>query len=489
MYHATYQISQEVDEVGGRWLDFLIGSFVGTLVAGILFTLLGIVTFRPLVQWLLGRFMKRLMSDRYPENIFEMVSALTKVSPRYVLENSLRATTGQAIERPFGSPRKFLNFDGLIFSPAQLAVLPADEDAEVDMKLTIGPKAKRPLTLDIPLMPGAMGFGIGISESVKIAMAKGAAAAGSLSNTGEGPLLPEERKYAKHLIIQYNSGKWSKEPEILRQADAIEIHFGQGATAAAASFIPCEYITGKASQLMGVEGEEMVVIPSRQPEVNSPEDLRKLVDKLRTMTDGIPIGVKICASAVLEQDLEISIQAGVDFISIDGGQAGTKGGPPILEDDFGLPTIYALSRAIHYLKERGVKDQITLLSGGGYTTPGECLKAIALGADGIFMGTAMLWAMTHDQVTKAIPWEPPTELTNYPGKLKDKFDPEQAAKYLTNFLLAFVDEMEIALLAMGKTSLKEVTPDDLVALDELTSKVTKVPLAFQTSAETAESGI
>lgn len=121
MYHATYQtkagqqISQEVDEVGGRWLDFLIGSFVGTLVAGILFTLLGIVTFRPLVQWLLGRFMKRLMSDRYPENIFEMVSALTKVSPRYVLENSLRATTGQAIERPFGSPRKFLNFDGLIF--------------------------------------------------------------------------------------------------------------------------------------------------------------------------------------------------------------------------------------------------------------------------------------------------------------------------------------------------------------------------------------
>lgn len=467
--------------MNGRWMDFLIGSFVGTLVAGILFALLAFFTFRPMLQWMLGRFMKRLMSDRYPENIFEMVSALTKVSPRYVLENSLRVTTGQAIERPFGSPRKFLNFDGLIFSPAQLAVLPANEDAEVDMKITIGPMAKRPLTLDIPLMPGAMGFGIGVSERVKIAMAKGAAAAGTLSNTGEGPLLPEERKYAKYLIIQYNSGTWSKDEETLRQADAIEIHFGQGATAAAASFIPSEFITGRASQLMGTEGEEMVVIPSRHSEVNSPEDLRKLVDKLRTITDGVPIGVKICASAILEQDLEIAIQAGVDFISIDGGQAGTKGGPPILEDDFGLPTIYALCRAVQYLKERGVKERITLLSGGGYTTPGECLKAIALGADGIFMGTALLWAMTHDQVTKAIPWEPPTELTNYPGKLKDKFDAERAAKHLTNFFLSFVDEMEIAILALGKTSLRDVTADDLVALDELTSKVTKVPLAFQSS--------
>lgn len=463
----------------GRWFFFVIGSFVGTVVAGACLGLLAFLFFKPLSQALLGRFMKRLMSDRYPENIFEMVSAMTKVSPRIVLENSLRATSGQAIERPFGSPRKFLNFDGLIFSPAQLAVLPAHEDEEVDMSITIGPMAKKPLKLDIPVMAGAMGFGIGISESVKIAIAKGTAAAGTLTNTGEGPLLPEERQFAKHLVIQYNSGTWTKEPEKLRQADAIEIHFGQGATAAAASFIPGEYLKGKASQLMGVEGEEMVVIPSRQPEVNNQEDLLKLVEKLRGITGGVPIGVKICASAILEADLEIAIQAGVDFISIDGGQAGTKGGPPILEDDFGLPTIYALTRAVRYLQERGVKEKITLLSGGGYTTPGECLKAIALGADGIFMGTAMLWAMTHDQVTKAIPWEPPTMLTNYPGTLKEKFNSDEATHYLTNFFLSFVDEMEIAILAMGKTSLQEVSVKDLVALDEMTSNVTGVPLAYQ----------
>lgn len=462
----------------GKWLPFLIGSFVGTILASFCIGLLLFCSFRPLSKWLLATFMKRLMGDRYPENVFEMVSAMRKIHPQIVLENSLRAASGQVIERPFGSPRTYLTFDGLIFSPAQLAVMPSPEDSDVDLRITIGPMAKKPLTLDIPIMPGGMGYGIGISERVKIAIAKGTAQAGTLSNTGEGPLLPEERKYAKHLIIQYNSGTWGKEVETLRQADAIEIHFGQGASAGAASFIPAEYIEGRASQIMGVADEEVVVIPSLHPDVLSPEDLTKLVDRLRTITDGVPIGVKICASAILEQDMEIAIQAGVDFISIDGGQAGTKGSPPILEDDFGLPTIYALSRAVRYLKQRGVKDRITLLSGGGYCTPGECLKALALGADGIFMGTAVIWAMTHDQVTKAIPWEPPTELTWYPGKMKDEFDVESAAKYLANFFASFAEEMEIAILALGKTSLKEVTADDLIALDEMTSKVTQVPLAF-----------
>lgn len=166
-------------------------------------------------------------------------------------------------------------------------------------------------------------------------------------------------------------------------------------------------------------------------------------------------------------------------MSIDGGQAGSKGGPPILEDDFGIPTIYAVSRAVHYLQKRGVKEKITLLSGGGYFTPSDCLKAFALGVDGVYMGTALLWAMTHDQVTKAIPWEPPTQLVFYPGSLTAQFDEQEAAKYLENFLTSFVEEMKVAILALGKTSVHQVGVDDLAALDELTSKVTKVPLAYE----------
>lgn len=462
----------------GNWFTWIISTLIGSLLALILVGLLGIVCFRGIGQWLLSRFMKPLMSERYAGNIWEMVTALTRMNPIVVMENSLRAASGAVIERPFGSPRKFLHFDGLIFSPAQLATFPLDEDEEVDMSFTIGPKAKKPLTLEIPLLAGAMGYGVGVSENVKIAIARGTAAVGTSTNTGEGPLLPEERKDAKFVIVQYSSGHWSQDEDTLKQADAIEIHIGQGATVGTASVIPHEFIKGRASEMMGVEDEEIVVIPARHEEIKRQRDLARLVDKLRAITDGVPIGVKICAGAQLEADLEVAVKAKVDFISLDGGQAGTKGGPPILEDDFGLPTIFALSRAMQFLKERGVKERVSLLSGGGYANPGHCLKALALGADGVYMGTALLWAMTHEQVTKSIPWEPPTQLTYYSGTQKDQFDEEEAAKSLQHFFNSYVEEMKLAIRALGKTSVRDVSTEDLVALDEWTSKVTQVPLVI-----------
>src|SRR5699024_7294139 len=123
--------------------------------------------------------------------------------------------------------------------------------------------------------------------------------------------------------------------------------------------------------------EETLIIPPMLEELQEQEGLKKLVDKLRTETDGVPIGVKITASRQLESDLKIIIEANIDFISIDGGQAGTRGAAPILDDDFGLPTIYALVRTIDFLKKKKVKNKISLLLGGGLTTPGECLKALA----------------------------------------------------------------------------------------------------------------
>jgi glutamate synthase domain-containing protein 2 len=462
-----------------NWMLFVAGSFTGAFFAILVAGGLAFLFARPFIKWLVGIFTKRLMSDRYSTNIWEVVTAVTRTGPGAVIENSLRAASGGIIERPFGSPRKFLNLDGLVFSPAQLAVMPAHEYAEVDMSITIGPTAKKPLRLDIPIMAAAMGYGIGVSEKVKVAIAKGTAAVGTSTNSGEGGFLPEDRANAKYYILQYNSAHWSKEPEILKQADAIEIHIGQGATVAAASIIPREYIQGRAAKILNVEDEEVVVIPSRHEEINQPEDLGRLVDRLRSITGGVPIGIKMCASNRLEEDLEIAIQAGVDFISLDGSQAGTKGGAPILEDDFGLPSVYALARATQYLKKRQMKGKITFLTGGGYSNPGECLKALAMGADGIYLGTSLLWAMTHDQVTKAIPWEPPTQLAFYPGSMKDEFDVDEAAGYLKNFLISFVEEMKVAIRAMGKHSLQEVGTDDLAALDEWTSKVTKIPLAYE----------
>ncbi|MDQ0162148.1 FMN-binding glutamate synthase family protein [Aeribacillus alveayuensis] len=456
------------------WLLYFLASIAGSLMTFLFIILMA----RPFIKRFTAAFMKILMKDRYTENIWEMVSAFIRLSPRITIENSLRAANGGIIERPFGSPKKFLHFDGLMFSPAQLAVLPTDGETDIKTETVIGPRAKRPLVLDIPVILGGMAYGVGVSDKVKIAQAWGTGIVGSATNIGEGTLLPEEREKAKYIFVQYHSAKWAKEREIFEQADAIEIHIGQGASAAVPAKIPPETLSGKARDILGLKPGETAELPRKIKEIKRPKDLKKIVQELKEITDGVPVGIKICAGNQLEKDMEIGIEAGVDFISIDGGQAGTKGSPPIIQDDFGLPTIYALSRAVRYLEEGDAKNKISLLVGGGFYTPGDCLKAIALGADAVYLGTAALWAMTHTQVAKTVPFEPPTTLVFYPGRFKDQFNTEEAAYSLANFLSAFTEEMKIATIALGKKSIRDVDRSDLVALDELTSKVTNIPTAY-----------
>lgn len=456
--------------------EFLV---IGALLLSPLLTyVIVLLTIRPLIKKAVSSFTKILMGDPYAENVWEMVSAFMRISPRIVVENSLRAAEGKIIDRPFGSPRKFLNFDGLVFSPAQLAVFPAKEDAKVEMKTVIGPLAKKPLTIDMPVLLGGMAYGLGVSEQVRIAQAWGTAVVGTACNIGEGGFLQEERERAKHLIVQYHTANWGKNADVLKQADAVEIHIGQGASAAVPARISPEFLQGKARDILGLKPDETAVIPRRFNEWNSPNDLRKVVKELKQLTGGVPIGIKICASNRLEEDIEYGLLAGVDFISIDGGQAGTKGSAPIIQDDFGLPTIYALTRAVHYLTKREMKGKVSLLIGGGIHTPGDALKALALGADAVYLGTAALWAMTHTQVVKTIPFEPPTVLAFYRGRMADQFNKEEAAYYLSNFLTSFSEEIQVAVKGLGKTNVHDVNQSDLVALDETTSKITKVPLAF-----------
>jgi glutamate synthase domain-containing protein 2 len=445
-----------------------------SLILSILFI---VIFARPLIKFIFAQMLKRFMSKKYEDNLWELISAMTRVSPNKIMENSMRSTSGTIINRPFGSPRNFHHFDGLIFSPAQLSKSPASASEPINMKTTIGPNAKQPLDIDIPLMVGGMGYGIALSSMVKRTLAKAATATGTATNSGEGAYLPEERELAEHFILQYAPGNWSKSPEILRQADAIEIHIGQGASAATTYSVPPEDLPGDIRETFRLSPGETLVVPPFE-ELKEPNGLKNMVDRLRAETNGVPIGVKMVAGGDLEADLNIVIEANVDFIAIDGGQAGTKGDPPIIEDDLGLPTIYALARAVNYLRKKGVKNKISLLAGGGLTTPGECLKAMALGADAVYMGTALIWAMSHEQVTKSLPWDAPTSLVYYAKKRAEKFDEEKASYYLENFIKSCTKEMETAIHALGKHAIQEVNSEDLVALDELTSNITNVPLAY-----------
>jgi len=382
------------------------------------------------------------------------------------------------IKRPLGSPKKFPNLNSIMFNFAQLHKSPTDESADIDTSVIIGPNAQKPLQIAMPVMISGMAYGLALSAKAKIALAKGSSLAGTATNTGEGAFLPAERKATDKLILQYNRGKWNKSEEILKQGDMIEIHFGQGAGGGVGSIIEEKQLDWKIKRKMGLSWGEKGIIHANFPGMENPNYLNHLVTYLKEVTEGVPIGIKLAASKYLEKDLDIALEAGVDFISLDGSEAATKGTAPILQDDFGLPTLFALSRAAKYFKKHKLKGKVSLIAAGGLASPGDFLKCIALGADAVYIGSIALFAMAHTEVLKAIPWEPPPEIAFYKGKFKHKLNVNKSAKNLANFLIACNEEIKEGVRALGKNGIHDVDKSDLFALDPLTAEVVAIPLGY-----------
>jgi glutamate synthase domain-containing protein 2 len=451
------------------------------LLGSTFITYLGLLILgKPIINVIADSIIKKLMTDSYDENLWEFYSAAKRAKPQTIVETNLRSQEGKVIQRPLGSPKNFPNTDQLLFNTAQLAVMPTPEYVPVDTCVTLGPQAAKPLIINMPIIISGMAFGIGLTEKAKIALAKGASQAGTAINNGEGPFIPSERLAGKKYILLYDRGSRNHEESIIKQADMIEIQFGQGALGGIGHQTAYKDIEPKARELMHLRPGRPSVTHAHVPGIEDPRrDLPKLIKKLQALTGGVPIGAKIAAGHYLEKDLEILLEAGIDFIALDCTGAATKGGPPILEDDFGIPLIYAVNRAANYLRKKGVKDKITLIAGGGLFTPGSFLKALALGADAVYIGSIALFAMAHTQVLKAIPWEPPTQVVFAHSKYGNRLNVNEAAKSLSKFLISCNEEMKEGIRALGKTSLKEVNKSDLVSLDPVIANLVGVPMASE----------
>ncbi len=416
-------------------------------------------------------------TESYSKNLMESITALRKFGLEWTVENELRAQDGRPLFKPIGTARPFPHFDGLLFSPAQLQRRPLDHISAVSLETVVGRRATRPMVLSMPVMVTAMGYGVALSKPFARAIARGSAMVQTACNTGQGPVLPEFRDLAHRLVIQYHGGAWRSPAEMLSQADMIEIRLGQGANAGCGTVVPMSGLPPEVRHDFGLpHPEDVGYIPAGLPEVQRRHDLKRLVRQLRQIARGAPIAVKLAASHHLEQDLRMAADAGADVIVIDGAQGGTHSSPAILVDDFGLPTLAALCRAVKWLRAARLDGEIDLVVSGGIRTPGDALKAIALGADAVYIGTAALFATMHTQITKVIPFEPPTQLAWADGAFTAKFDEEEGAQSLAKFLTAWAEEMRLGLRALGKTSLHDVDAADLVAWQPEVARITGLPL-------------
>lgn len=434
---------------------------------------------RAIINKASDRFYDIISKDLYDENLWELVSSTVRMTPQVAIETNLRANKAKMLERPMGSPLKFPSLDSLKFNISQLHTMPTDPLTEIDTRVTIGKMAVKPFTIKVPIMVAPMAYGVALSKKVKLALAQGANMAGTATNSGEGPFLPEERERSGIYIYQYNRGSYGKTPEILKSCDAVEIQFGQGGYAGVGHIIKSELVDRQLGEDLGIPKGMDIIAHSRQPEVQSPEDLPMLVEKLKNITGGVPIGAKIGAGKYLEKDLEYLCKSGVDFITVDGAEAATKASPPVFQDDFGIPTVFAIHRAAKWIRDNGYTDQVSLIASGKIRTPGEVLKARALGADACYMGSISLFAVSHPQLTKPLPYEPPTTLIWYDAQYSRHFDIQKGAQSLNNFLESCNLEIADGVRGLGKTSFSQVNRDDLVAIDELVAKGCDVPMAYQ----------
>ena len=437
----------------------MLGSFLAVLLAALAF----FVARGLLLDRLVDRVLRRLLKDPYPENLWDLAVGITRVPPHVLFETELRAETGKLVERPLGGIVRVSDWTAVAFNPAQLARAPLPPGTPVDTSAVLGPRCARPLRLELPILVGAMSFGVGVSKPFAQALARGARLAGTAYNAGSGPVLPEITAEADRLILQYTGGSWSRDPGLLAGADMIEIRLGHGARAALGRIIPTGRLPAEARQALGVPPGREIVLEAPVPGASSPAELRALVERLRRLIRGGPVGVKLAATHDLEQELTLALAAGVDVIAIDGSEGGTRESPPIIADDFGLPTLHALVRAAAFLEVVGARDRVSLVIGGGLRTPGEILKALALGADAVYLATTVMMAGTHGQLSKAVPFEPVTQLVWATGRHAHAYDVDLGARNVASFLRACGEELAEAARALGKKSLREISRRDLIA--------------------------
>jgi methylamine---glutamate N-methyltransferase subunit C len=374
-----------------------------------------------------------------------------------------KALTGHETLSPMRTGKWQNPLEDIVFLPAQLARSPIDyRDLNPSLAITIGPKAKKPLKLDLPFYVSDMSFG-SLSKEAKIALAKGSAAVGTAIFGGEGGLLAQEYDAAKAYVFEYSTGRFGASDENLKKSHAIQIKVGQAAKAGLGGHLLAAKVTDEIATARGVKAGEDIISPAHHPDIATQEDLKNKVEWLRKVSDGVPVGVKIVAGRV-EEDVDVAIDAGVDFITIDSRGGGTGAAPDHIKDNVCIPLPQALLRATKQLIKRGVRDDISLLVTGGVRTSADIAKCLALGADGVGLATTSMIGIGCQQYRVCHKGTCPVGIATQNSELRSRFDVDKSAAMLENLFNVYGAELADFIRICGKKSIGELSKEDLSGL-------------------------
>lgn len=375
-----------------------------------------------------------------------------------------------------GVPRHSLpDWNDLQLLTAQLARRPLMEEASVDTTLVIGPEAKRPLTLEIPLFVSDMSYGA-LSPEAKISLAKGAEGAGTGICSGEGGMLPEEQAENRRYFLEYASAGFGYDEALLEKVQAFHFKGGQAAKTGTGGHLPAAKVSERIAEVRKIDVGQDAVSPAAFPELQTVEDFRRFADRVREVSGGIPIGFKLSAQHI-EKDIAFAVDAGADYIILDGRGGGTGAAPLLFRDHISVPTIPALARARAVLDDLGASGRVTLIVTGGLRTPPDYIKALALGADGIALANAAMQAIGCVGARMCHTNQCPAGIATQDPKLRARLSVDHASERLTRFLLASTELMRVMARACGHARLADFSVDDLTSWKKEVAELAGIPWA------------
>src|SRR5213594_781036 len=416
-------------------------------------------------------------------------------SPEVMDDIHAKAELGRYRIRGFGTlrERRWPTFDDLTFLPCTLTRVPLEGYREkCSTQTVLGTRfARKPIRLDIPIMITGMSWGA-LSFNAKVALATGAARVGSSNTTGDGGMLMAERENSKVLIYEVLPSRYGINVHHLRMADGIELTVGQGAKPGTGGLL----LGSKVSATIAKQRDLPVGVdqrsPARHPDFLGPDDMIIKIEELREATDGrVPIFVKMGATRVFD-DVRLAWKAGADCVVVDGMEGGTGASPDLLLEHTGIPTLAAVCEARAALEDVGAYGKMQLIIAGGIRSGADAAKALALGADAVYISTAALIALNCNKPIyiedyHALGTEPyachhchtgrcPVGITTQDPELMKRLPIEEAAERVANFMHAMTLEIQMLARACGKSDIHDLEPEDLRALTLEASAITGIPL-------------
>jgi len=409
-------------------------------------------------------------ADTHPEDTEPYTGYIKELA-----QNGLKNLGHHGFSASMGVDRNTLpQWSDIQFLPAQLASRPLLDEDSVATKVVIGPNAKKPLSLDIPLFVSDMSFGA-LSKEAKISLSKGAEMSGTGICSGEGGMLPQEQENNSRYFYELASAQFGFTWDKLDNVQAFHFKGGQGAKTGTGGHLPGSKVSKEIAEVRGLTQGETAISPATFPDFHGVEDFKAFAEKVRERTGGIPIGFKIAASHI-EKDIQFALDVGVDYIILDGRGGGTGSAPTILRDNINVPTIPALARARKYLDKVGAEG-ITLVITGGLRIAEDFAKAMMLGADAVAVSNSALQAIGCLGMRACGSNNCPVGIATQKESLRSRLIIDSSAKQLNNYFDATNNLIKVIARACGHDDISKFNHDDLSTFDHDMHKLTGINYA------------